>query len=113
MRVIILIVVLALVGYFLVSHFSGSPSEEERAVRSLERMFDKAVSDFLRAGRTAAGTGLDTVSGAHDAVLIIKKVERELKGLKERLEENAARERARKLEEKIRTFVEKNDLTLF
>jgi hypothetical protein len=109
MRAIIVILLVIVLG-FLAYTYLTSLSEEEKEVKALEKEFDQAVGDFLRAIRTMSGTGMDTTSDVDDAVVKIKKVKKELKSLQTRLQEDSAKERAAKLEEKIREFERKNDI---
>lgn len=109
MRAIIVILLVVILGFLAYTYFT-SASEEEKLVKALEKEFDTAVGDFLRAVRTMAGTGLDTTSDVDDAVTKIKKVKKELKALKTRLEEDSAQGWAEKLEAKIKEFERKNDI---
>lgn len=109
MRAIIAILLVAVLVFLAYTYFT-SLSEEEKMVKALEKEFDLAVGDFLRAGRTMAATGMDTTSDVDDAVRKIKKVKKELQALRDRLEEDAAQNRAEKLEAKIREFERKNDI---
>jgi hypothetical protein len=110
MRAVIVILILAVIGFLAYTYLLSPRSEEEKMVRALEDEFDTAVGNFLRAGRTMAGTGLDTTSDVDDAVRAIKKVERELKDLKNQLKEESAQNKAEKLEAKIAEFVRKNEI---
>jgi len=112
MRAIIVILILAIVG-FLAYTFFFSVTEEEKMVKALENDFDEAVGNFLRAGRTMAGTGLDTTSDVDDAVRKIKKAEKELKELMTRLTDESAKKKAEKLDNKIKEFSKKNDIDLY
>ncbi|MGM0466710.1 MAG: hypothetical protein ACQERH_09805, partial [Acidobacteriota bacterium] len=96
-------------GFFAYSYFT-SLSQEEKSVKALDREFDQAVGDFLRAVRTTAGTGLDTTSDVDDAVRKIKKVKSELRALMGTLKEDSAREMGQKLKERIEEFERKNDI---
>lgn len=109
MRAIIAVVLVVVLGFLAYIYFT-SLSEEEKMVRALEKDFDLAVGNFLRAGRTMAGTGLDTTSDVDDAVRKIKKVKQELRALKESLAEDSAKNMAAKLEAKIKDFERKNDI---
>jgi LPS O-antigen subunit length determinant protein (WzzB/FepE family) len=110
MRAVIIIIILAVIAFLAYTFVLSPQSEEEKMVRALEDEFDTAVGNFLRSGRTMAGTGLDTTSDIQDAVRTIKKVERELKDLKNQLTEESAQKKAEKLEEKIKEFVKKNEI---
>ena len=109
MRAIIVIVLIVVIGFLAYNYFT-SLSEEEKTVKNLEKEFNQAVSDFLRAVRTMAGTGLDTTSDVDDAVRKIKKIKKELSTLMSSLEEESARMQAQKLEVKIDEFQRKNDI---
>ena len=107
-KVIAFLVVVAVA--FLAYTYLTSLTEEEKMVKTLGQEFDQAVGDFLRAQRTMAGTGMDTTSDIDDAVVKVKRVKRELSALKSTLQEDSAKERASKLEEKIKEFERKNDI---
>ena len=109
MRAIIAILLVVVLGFLAYTYFT-SMTEEEKLVKALEREFDTAVGDFLRAVRTMAGTGLDTTSDVDDAVIKIKKVKKELESLISRLEEDSAHKRAENLQAKIAEFERKNDI---
>lgn len=113
MRALVIIIILAVIVFLVYTYVLSPQSEEEKMVRTLEDEFDTAVGNFLRAGRTMSGTGLDTTSEVEDAVRRIKKVEKELKELKNRLREESAQEKAEKLEAKIKEFVSKNEIEEF
>jgi uncharacterized membrane protein YukC len=112
MRAIIIILILAILGFLAYTYFF-SLTEEEKMVKSLENDFDEAVGNFLRAGRTMAGTGMDTTSDVDDAVRKIKKADKELQELMTRLTEESAKKKAEKLENKIKEFSTKNDIDLY
>jgi peptidoglycan hydrolase CwlO-like protein len=109
MRAFIVILLVVIVGFLAYTYFT-SATEEEQKVKALEKEFNAAVGDFLRAIRTMSGTGMDTTSDVDDAVVKIKKVKKELKALQDGLQESGAREQAEKLETKIREFERKNDI---
>jgi len=109
MRAIIAILLVVIVGFLAYTYFT-SLSEEEQKVKSLEKEFNLAVGDFLRAIRTMSDTGLDTTSDVDGAVVKIKKVKKELSALKISLKESSAQERAGKLDAKIKEFERKNDI---
>jgi uncharacterized protein YicC (UPF0701 family) len=112
MRAIVIILILAVIGFLAYTAFF-SLTEEEKMVKALEDEFDDAVGNFLRAGRTMAGTGLDTTSDVDDAVRKIKKTEKELQELIPRLTEEPAKKKAEKLQEKIKVFSQKNDIDFY
>ena len=109
MKKIIAFLLVAVIGFLVFTYFT-SLSEEEKMVKALEKEFDQAVGNFLHAVRTMAGIGMDTTSDIDDAVVKIKKVKKELNTLKGSLKEDSAKERAEKLEERIKEFERKNDI---
>jgi hypothetical protein len=109
MKKVIAFLLVVAVGFLAYTYFT-SLSEEEKMVKALEKEFDQAVGSFLRAERTMAGTGMDTTSDIDDAVVKIKKVKKELSTLKGSLQEDSAKERAEKLEKRIKEFERKNDI---
>jgi len=109
MKAAVVIILIGVIGFFAYSYFI-SLSQEEKSVKALGKEFDQAVSDFLRAVRTTAGTGLDTTSDVDDAVKKIKKVKRELGVLMGTLKEDSAREMGQRLKERIEEFERKNDI---
>ena len=109
MRAIIAILLVIAIGFLAYTYFTNL-SEEEKQVKALEKEFDQAVGDFLRAIRTMSGTGMDTTSDVDDAVVKIKRVKKELSTLKDSLQENGAQDRAAKLDAKIKEFERKNDI---
>jgi hypothetical protein len=109
MRAVIVILLIVIIGFLAYTYFT-SLSQEETKVKALEKEFDQAVGDFLRAERTMAGTGLDTTSDVDDAVRKIKRVKNELGALMETLQEDSAKERGQKLAKRIEEFERKNDI---
>jgi len=109
MRAVIAFLIIVVAGFLAYTYFT-SLTQEEKLVNAMEKEFDHAVGDFLRAERTMAGTGLDTTSDVDDAVRKIKKVKNKLRALMGTLQEDSARERAQKLEAKIGEFERKNDI---
>ena len=110
MKALVLIIILAVIGYFAYTQFFKPLSEEEQLVKGLDKQFNLATRQFVGAGRISGGTGLDTTSDAEIAVNKIKKVRKELESIKDTLTEEKAIARAEKLDAKIKNFYEKNDL---
>ena len=109
MKALIWVLILGIIGFIVYTQLFTPLSEEEKEVKQLEDKFSSASRQFLDAARIG-GTGLDTTSDANDAIMRVQKVRNELKRLKERLEEEAAIERAEKLEVRVKEFYKKNDL---
>jgi len=110
MRYLILILILVVAGYLAYHQFLTPPSAEVKDVKQLEKEFNNAVMDFMRAVRTAGEIGIATVPDAQDAVRKIKKVKADLTDLMKKLKEEAAIKRSKKLMAKIAEFYQKNDL---
>ena len=107
MKALIWIVILALLG-FAAYYYFFSFTEEEKAVKALEKEFKIAVGNFIRAGRMTATTGMGT--DIEGAIRKVKKARKDLAELKPTLLEEAAIERAEKLEAEIENFYKSNDL---
>jgi len=110
MKGIIIILILALVGFFAYTYFFPSLSEEEQAVKDLTDRFNQSSRQFVGAGRLSGATGLSTVSDTEAAVERIKKIKQELTKLSRGLTEENAQERAKKLKIRIDEFYQKNEL---
>ena len=109
MRAVIAVLIIIVLGFLAYTYFTNL-SEEEKQVKALEKEFDQAVGDFLRALRTMSGTGMDTTSDVDDAVVKIKRVKKDLNSLERSLQETGAKDRAEKLDAKIKEFERKNDI---
>jgi len=81
-----------------------------REVKQLEKEYNAAVSDFMRAVRTTGEIGMATIPDAQDAVREIKKIRADLTDLMKKLKEEAAIKRSKRLMAKIAEFYKKNDL---
>ncbi len=83
---------------------SFSKSEEERAVRDLERDFAAAQKRYAQAHRTAAVGGIDTTADADAAIGSVKRIKRELESLRKTLSEERAKRIADELATSVRAF---------
>ena len=110
MRYLILLLILVVAGYLAYHQFLIPPSAEVKEVKQLEKEYNVAVSDFMRAVRTAEEIGIATLPDAQDAVRKIKKIRAELTDLTKKLKEEAAIKRSKRLMAKIAEFYKKNDL---
>lgn len=110
MKKLMWILAFAIIGYFLYTHFITPLSEEAKEVKQLEKRFNKASENYVRAVRTTGEIATVALPSAEDAIRDIKKVKTELDELKKRLKEENAVERADRLEAKIKEFHRKNDL---
>jgi len=113
MRAFIFIAILGVIGYFGYNHFVKPLTGEEREVQVIEKKFDAAVEEYMQAVRKAGGLGMDTVSDADSAVRKVRNAKTALNNLQRRLQDKAARERAEKLDARMRTFFRQNDLIWF
>ncbi len=110
MRYFILILILVVAGYMAYHQFLTTPSAELKEVKQLEKEYNAAVSDFMRAVRTTGEIGMATIPDAQDAVREIKKIRADLTDLMKKLKEEAAIKRSKRLMAKIAEFYKKNDL---
>ena len=115
MKKLVVLVVVALVGlvgfnyattgeFRLVPDFSKS--DEELAVQELAERLDQAKQQFTQAHRMAATAGLDTTADVEAARKSVKRVQKELKSLREDLSEDKAARRAEELSAAVRSFAE-------
>ncbi|NIM91450.1 MAG: hypothetical protein GTO17_10940 [Candidatus Aminicenantes bacterium] len=110
MKAFIIILILAVVGFVAYTQFFAPLSEEEKEVKELEKRFSLATRMYLGAERLAGGTGLDTTSDVEEAIRSMNKTRSELVRLQERLQEEAAIERAEKLEARMKEFYKRNEI---
>jgi pyridoxal biosynthesis lyase PdxS len=110
MKALIILIILVVIGFIAYTQFFAPLSEEENEVKQLEKRFNSATRLYLGAERIAGGTGLDTTSDVEEAIRSMNRARSELMRLQERLEEEAAIKRAKKLEAKMKEFYEKNEI---
>ncbi len=110
MKRLIWVLVLAIIGYVAYTQFVTPLSEQAKEVKLLEKKFNTATADYVRAVRTAGEIATVSLPSAEDAIRTIKKVKADLESLKKRLTEEDAISRAEKLEAKIKEFYRQNDL---
>lgn len=113
MKGIVILLILAAVGYFGYNHFVKPLTGEEQEVQVIEKKFDAAVEQYLQAVRKMGGYGMATVSDVDYAIKKVGTTRTALTNLKRRLKEKDAVERAGKLEARMRTFYSQNDLVWF
>jgi erythromycin esterase-like protein len=110
MRVLILILVIALIGFLAYNYLYSPLSEEEKQVKEIAKKFDAAVEQYVRAVRTTAEIAMATVSDADEAIRKVKDAKKELEELRKGLKDKEAIRKAARLEERIKEFYRKNDL---
>lgn len=110
MKGIIVILILALVGFFAYTYFFPKLTEEEQAIKDLTDRFNQATRQFVGGGRLSGATGLSMASGVEAAVEKIKRIKQELAQLTRGLTEEKAKERAEILKTKVDEFYRKNEL---
>lgn len=113
MKALVWILILGAIGYFGYTKFVKPLTDEEKEVQMVGDRFDAAVEEYLQAVRKAGGLGMDTVSDADDAIRKVRACKDALLNLKRTLKDEAAIQKAKKLEAKMRTFYGKNDLIWF
>jgi 5'-deoxynucleotidase YfbR-like HD superfamily hydrolase len=110
MKKLIWFLALAIIGYVAYTQFVTPLSEEAKEVKQLEKRFNAASTDYVRAVRTASEIAAVGLPAAEDAIRVIKDVKTNLDRLKKRLKEEDAISRAEKLAVKIKEFYRQNDL---
>jgi hypothetical protein len=113
MRAFIWILILGAIGYFGYTNYVKPLTGEEKEVQMIEKKFDAAVEEYMQAVRKAGGLGMDTISDVDDAIRKVRVTKDALLNLKRRLKDEAAIERAKVLEAKMRNFYGKNELIWF
>ncbi len=100
---LVLVVAGGIVGYsyFLNVH---PASADELVLVDLEHQFDSANQSMMQASRSAGVAGLDSTADVEAARIKVRHLESELQQLKPRLASDASRQRADRLEQKIRAF---------
>jgi hypothetical protein len=100
-----LIVAVGIIGY---THFLQVPpaSADESALGDLEHRFAAASQSMALANRSSGVSGMDTTADVEAARIAVRRIDSELQVIKGRLESSAARQRADRLQEKIRAFRE-------
>ncbi len=113
MKKLAVVIVVAIVGLVAFNYAttgeltlapSFSKSEEERAVRDLQRDFSAAQKRYVQAHRTAAVGGIDTTADADAAIGSVKRIRRELESLRKTLSEERAKRIADELAIVVRAF---------
>jgi len=110
MKALIIILILAVVGYFAYTNLYAPLSDEEKAIKNLKAEFDNAVGEISRAERMAGTTGIAVNFDVNDSVNKIKQVVKELKKLRFSLQEESSIQKAKELEERIKEFYKKSGL---
>jgi len=113
MKALVWILVLGAIGYFGYTNYIKPLTAEENEVQMVENKYNAAVEEYMQAVRYAGGLGMDTVSDVDDAIRKVRGSKAALLNLKRRLKEQAAIEKAKALEVKMRQFYNKNDLIWF
>ena len=68
------------------SLYAGPVSPEQARIRQLEKELDQAKARFKQAGRASAVSGMDTTGQADAAMQEIKRLQKELVALKDKVE---------------------------
>jgi len=113
MKALVVLLILAAIGYFGYNHFLKPLTGEEQEVQVIKERFDGALEEYLQAVRKAGGLGMDTVGDVEDAIRKIRSAKTALLNLQRRLKEATAVEKAKALEIEMRKFYAKNDLIWF
>jgi len=104
MRALLAILVVAAVAYAGYTYLYVPMSDEEAMVEALNKKFDRASTDMLKAERIMGSTGMDTTDDVDSAIQKVKRIDGALKNLKATLKEEGSKKKAQELEGKIRSF---------
>lgn len=106
MKKLLGLVVIVAAGIFAYTHFLNTPSAsaDERLLGDLEHRFEAASQSMALANRSAGATGIDTTADVEAARAAVRRVDGELQDLMGHLQSGSARQRAERLQEKIRAF---------
>lgn len=110
MKKVIWLIIIAAAGYLAYTHFTRTPSPEEKLVRSLENEFRTATDNYIASMRQAAEPGLVAITDPEKAERQVREVRKKLKELLLTLTEEKAIARAQELEAKIQNFCQKNEI---
>ena len=110
MKYIILIIVLAVVGLLIYNFYLRQQSDEEAQVTTLEKAYRSAEEQYVASARQMGTPGLVVIADPEIAIKKIKNIQERLMILKKNLKEQTAIARARRLEEKIALFCQKNEI---
>ena len=106
--IVAFLVVAAVAANFLMKGelpFMQSMSEEEQAIADLRSELRGAQQQYRQAGRAAGLSGMDTTAEAEGALIIVERVEKDLRALKRELKSEAAKTAAQNLEDEIQDFM--------
>ena len=111
MKRLLLLVLIAAGGIVGYRYFVNTPSAsaDVLVLADLEHQFDSANQSMMQANRSAGISGMDSTADIEAARIKVRRVEDELQSLKPRLASDASRQRAGRLQEKIRAFREATD----
>ena len=100
-----LIAVAGIIGY--TRFLNARPaSADDLALADLEHRFEAASQSMAMANRSAGVSGMDTTADIEAARIAVRRIDSELQELKGHLGAGSSRERADRLQEKVRAFRE-------
>jgi type II secretory pathway pseudopilin PulG len=109
MSKIIMVIIIVVAGLFAYNYYTtGALSEEERQVQNLAETFRTAQRMVRQGQRSAAVGGIGNINAVSDDMDAIDQIETDLAELMDTLEEDAAIERAERLEREIEIFKDAN-----
>ena len=110
MRAVVVIVLLALVGYFAYNNFIKPLSEEAQMIKDMNKQFNLATRQFIGGARMSGTISMDQGSNVEEALAKIKEIRDQLNRKKGGLKEEKVIRRAADLELRIKEFCRKNDI---
>jgi regulator of protease activity HflC (stomatin/prohibitin superfamily) len=110
MKYLIWIIILAMAVFLIYSFYFRQQSAEEAQVTALEKAYRSAEEQYVASARQMGTPGLVVIADPEIAIRKIKDIQERLAILRKNLKEQIAIAHARRLEEKIALFCQKNEI---
>ncbi len=109
-KTLVILLLIAGAAYLIYQQVGRTPSEEEMLVKHLGERYAVVVNKFTSAAGRSGLIGMDTTGDTEAAVNELQKIRTELAGLRKKLTEEKAINKAAELSDKIEYFCKKNDI---
>lgn len=110
MRTVIVLILLALAGYFAYNQFVKPLSAEEQMIKDMDKQFNLATRQFIGGARMSGTISMDPGSNVEEALAKIKEIRDLLNRKQGGLKEEKAIRRAANLQARVTEFCKKNDI---